>query len=130
MTAEYRQRGFSLLEVMVALVIAALVCGLAFNLIGQSSRAAWTGSQYQQALLLAESQMTLLTQQPQQWLGQQSGTLAGDFRWRARVQIDEAATGKRTNDEWTLYRIDLQLLWPDSPPTGVQLSTLKLGRKP
>ncbi|MCV6590145.1 MAG: type II secretion system GspH family protein [Marinobacterium sp.] len=59
----YHQHGFNLLEVLVALVIAALTCGLAFNLIGQSSQRAALNRDYLDALQLADRQLQYLQQQ-------------------------------------------------------------------
>lgn len=121
------QQGFSLLEVLVALVIAAMVCGLAFNIIGNASRTATTSQNYQTGLQLADAQLVRLARQPEQWLGQHQGTLPPYFSWQAQVSRWQDGTDQ-THPDWALYRIDLQLSWPERTAPPVKLSTLRLSR--
>lgn len=122
-----RQRGFSLLEILVALTIAASTCGVAFSLIGQSSRTATVNQNYQTALLLAESKMAEVSANPQRWLGENQGHYSAPFFWQTTVTSyqDEQTTGVR--HPFSLYRIDVQVGWIAGVKPAISLSTLRLG---
>ncbi len=122
----YSQPGFSLLEVLVALVIAAMVCGLAFKVIGNASRTAATSQDYQSGLQLADAQLARIALQPEKWLGQHQGTLPPHFYWQAQISHWQSTPDQPTSPDWALYRIDLQLGWTGRAEPPVRLSTLRL----
>lgn len=126
-TGTRRQRGFSLLEILVALTIAASTCGVAFSLIGQSSRTAALNQNYQTALLLAESKMAEVSANPHRWLGENTGLYSDPFFWQATVTPyqDEQTTDLR--HPFSLYRIDVQVGWSAGVKPVISLSTLRLG---
>lgn len=124
-------RGFSLLEVLVALVVASLICALAFRAIGGASRHTVHSQQFQHGLQLADSQMTELIQQPHHWLGRRQGRLPGGYRWASQVQPEQASNiDHEATSDWLLYRVDLQLLLPGANSPAIRLSTLRMGRQP
>lgn len=124
----HSQQGFSLLEVLVALIIAAMVCGLAFNIIGNASRTVATSQHYQTGLQLADAQLTRIARQPEHWLGQHQGTFPPRFHWQAQISQWQNSTNTTNHPDWVLYRIDLQLSWPERTTAPIQLSTLRLSR--
>lgn len=123
------QGGFSLLEILIALTIAATVCGLAFSIVGQSSRTATVNRHYQTALLLAESKMAELSANPQRWLGEHQDDYNDTYFWQAQVQRYQDDTTAGIKHPFALYQIDLQVGWQPDQASPISLSTLRLGRQ-
>lgn len=123
------QRGFSLLEVLVALTIAATTCGIAFSLIGQSSRTVNANQNYQTALLLAESKIAEVSASPLLWRGEHQGTFDEQFFWQANVTPYWDEHTEHLRHPFALYRIDIQVGWTVGVKPPISLSTLRLGRQ-
>lgn len=125
-----RQRGFSLLEVLVAFTILALAVGTILSLFATGLRNTAVASDYARALTLAESQLAYYQGIDPQRL--ESGLSEGEeqgFTWRSRVTPyeDVATTGGATR----LYLIDVDVQWQgDGRARSVQLSTLRIGAAP
>jgi len=120
------QRGFSLLEVLVALVIAAITCGLAFSIIGNNSRTAAVNQDYQTALILAQSHMTEVSIDPLKWLGEHNGAFDDHFHWQLSVTPYQLEATGPIDSPYLLYRIDLNVGWQGKRQPPIRLSTLKL----
>ena len=120
------QSGFSLLEVLIALVIAAITCGLAFSIIGNNSRTAAINQDYQTALLLAQTRMTEISIDPLLWLGEHQGTFDDHFHWQLSVAPYQLSTVSPVENPYQLYRIDLRVGWQGKSQAPIRLSTLKL----
>lgn len=125
-----RQRGYSLLEVLVAFTILALAVGTILSLFATGLRNTAVASDYARALTLAESQLAYYQGIDAQQLesGESDGVAEG-FAWHSRISpYDEVATGGRST---RLYRIDVDVDWGnDGKRRSVQLSTLRIGKVP
>lgn len=78
--------GFTLIEVLVALVIAALALGVLFEGSIEGLRSARVAAQYQEALSRARSHLAALVGQTGFRAGTQNGKDGGGFRWRTQVR--------------------------------------------
>jgi len=78
------QQGFSLLEVLVALVILAMSYGMVLQLLGGASQKASRTAEYRQALMVAEAQLSLATTVREPALLPESGQVDSRFRWQLR----------------------------------------------
>jgi general secretion pathway protein I len=132
--------GFSLLEVLVAFVIVALVATALFRLFGGALRNAAAADDWSRALLVAESRLALAAHaQPLREGADQGAELDGRIRWRSSVAPYETPN---TSDDLArvseqspnrLFRVSVDVSFPsDSGRQRVlSLSTLKLaGRNP
>lgn len=128
------QHGFSLLEVLIALLIAGLALASAFQAASASMRATATAQRYQEAVSRARSHLDGLGANLVS--GEQEGDDGGGFHWRVAVHpID--ATGKRdvtghsvANKETlvvTLYATTVWVSWKEGrQPRSVRLDSARL----
>jgi len=121
------QRGFSLLELLVAFAIMALSLGLIYRLTGGSARNVTDATQNQQAVWLAESLLASTSSvRADGW--NEDGESAG-YRWQVRSsRYGSAASGPQMV---TLHKIELSVFWTGGTRPGqLNLVTLLPERKP
>ena len=80
-----RERGFTLLEVLVAAAIAGLALAVLFQGAAGSVRSARVADHVQEAVSRARSRLAVLERGPVPQLGDQSGDDGGGFGWRSKV---------------------------------------------
>jgi general secretion pathway protein I len=120
-----RRRGFTLLEVLVALSILSLAVVSMIQLFGQGLRLLKVSGDYQQAVLLADQKAREVETVRE---GLETGR-EGDFEWERR------ATVTTVPEELTvfgvapirLYRVTVQVRWGGR---SVEVATLRTAREP
>lgn len=127
-----RLRGFTLLEVLVAFVILALVLTVLTRILSLSARSLATAEHYQQALSLASSQLAeVATQLSSTSSGRQRGRLPGGYRWEADIEPYEFETSSLALDERiSPMLIRVTVLWDDRQSQQISLSTIRLVEQP
>lgn len=123
-----KSSGFSLLEVLVAMAIAALSLGIIMNLFAGSSRASMLNQNYQLALQLAESQLEAVTATPLQNLPSDQGKF-DQYRWRSTVTPYQSAQPETIKYPFMLYQIQVEVSWGTREDYPVSLTTLRLGAR-
>lgn len=83
--ARKSERGFTLLEVIVAFAVVALALGAVFQIFSTGLRSAVVTENYNMATLLAESKLTAMGIEAPLAAGDQSGTFANGYRWQTTV---------------------------------------------
>ncbi len=78
-------RGFSLLEVLVAFTILAMLLGALFQVFSGGLRAARSGDQYTRATVIAQSRLASLGVEQPLREGVSSGTDDDPYHWRVTV---------------------------------------------
>lgn len=123
-----RQGGFTLLEVLIAFLIAALALGVLFRTGIESQGASAVSVRYQEAVSRARSRLAVLDGGLLAGGSDQQGDDGGGFRWRVRVSplsSTEAAGGP------TLYGVSVAVSWTaDRRERSVQIETQRLGIAP
>ncbi len=100
-------RGFTLLEVVVALAIMAMALGVLYRAIGGGVRAVGDTSHYAQAVVVAESLLEMRDSVPPGgW--NESGTWEA-FRWSVASSPYDAAGGQLI----PLHRVQVDVTWFD-----------------
>ena len=115
MNSSERQRGFALLEVLVAFAIAALALGLLYQAASDGGGAAQNAGYYEEAVSRAKSHMAALGRDSKVTEGEREGADGGPFRWR--ISISPAATAMAPRDaapttrRMTLYNVEVAVSW-------------------
>jgi general secretion pathway protein I len=135
----HRRQGLTLIEVLVAFVIAALAMGVLFSVAGNDLRAVEIAGRYQEALSRARSHLAAIGVGGPLAPGTQQGEDVGGFRWQ--VQIVELAVGVvsppssaaplSAGQAPALYQVSIAESWTDGTHVRVvRLSTERVGAAP
>lgn len=122
------QRGLTLLEMLVAFAIMALALGMLYRASGGAARAVGQIEQYQGAVVLAESLLSLRDAVPEQgWV--QTGSSAG-YVWTVTSAPFPASVGDLNAPP--LHEIKIAISWEDGMGRlrQFELNTLRPQRKP
>ena len=129
-------RGFSLIEVLVAFVILALVATALFRLFSASLANASASEEYSRALLVAESQLEMAAAaQPLRETSERGTEDAGRVSWETRVATHDAADVEPDLEKASetlamrMYRVsvDVRFTGADGRERSLSLATIRLG---
>lgn len=131
------QRGFTLLEVLVAFTLLALFFGALFQVFAGGLAATRSGESQSRAVLLAKSKLAEIVADDRIGPGTHSGLFepaareGPRYRWRAELaRYSEDALGRADRGELVPYRVDLEVTWDaDRGERGLVLSSLVLRPK-
>lgn len=129
-----RDAGFSLLEVLVAFVIAALALGALTQGAGGGLQAARLSGHYGEAVARARSRLAALGPSPAP--GQATGDDGGGYRWQTTVTAIATAGPPRAEDPQRAIRpvllgVAVRVSWRlDGGEREVVLATQRLGAAP
>lgn len=126
-----RQAGFTLLEVLVALVILSVAVVAALQLFGGGLRLARASGDHVEATLLAHAKLAEIGPGPVDE-GASEGS-EGDYHWTRRVTLEPelrpVQAGEAGADSVRLARVSVEVRWGKS--RRVELATLRVwGAKP
>jgi prepilin-type N-terminal cleavage/methylation domain-containing protein len=130
-------KGFTLLEVIVALIIAGIAAVALFEAVGSGLHESLTASMYDQAIVRAKSRLAAATHGTKLAAGDRRGDDGGGFRWRLRVAPLAAVTvrpigliGPRAASSIpvVLYSVSVWIGWNDGGvERDVHLDTEQVG---
>lgn len=133
-----REHGFTLLEVLVAFIIASLALGVLYTAGVGGLQATQTASRYGEAVARARSHLTMATHASPLLPGDWRGDDGGGFAWHLRVApiastvvrpINALTARGSSNFPLTLYAIGVSIAWRDSDSVReVHLETEQLGQ--
>ncbi|WP_417615066.1 type IV pilus modification PilV family protein [Oceanisphaera sp.] len=123
-----RQRGFSLLEVLVAFTILTITLGVLLNIFSLAIRTTHSALQQQKAMLLAESKLNELYADTTLQPGRERGWLDEHYWWETR--IEEFDTRELMDNQSMLlpYRLSVVVGWGQHDQ-HYRLTTLRLVRQ-
>jgi general secretion pathway protein I len=132
-----RQRGFTLVEVVVAFVLLTLVLSVSFEIFSRGMARAGDLDDRARALVMAQSRLGLAGLED----GWKEGVDTGQsedrrFQWTVTSRrVDELANGadgKPASSAYTMYRVDVHVGWrgADGREHSLDLATLATGAKP
>lgn len=126
-----RQRGFSLIEVVIALAVFAVAVGVCMQIATAGLRQSRIAAEQTQAALLAQSLLDMHGVGERLEPGRSSGRLEGDYQWELDVtpyevplQTDSPLASGFSAVQ--LFRLDLTIRWPAGPnERSARFSTLR-----
>jgi general secretion pathway protein I len=129
--AAWRQRGFSLLEVMVAFSIMAIAITALLRVFGNGLNQGSLSLDYARAVQHAESLLAGVGVETPLQLGDSQGTFDTDFHWRVHIGPFQADGAPQTqNLPFRLLSVQATVSWgaerPGQRERKVALTTLKL----
>jgi general secretion pathway protein I len=129
------QSGFTLVEIVVAFVLLALVLVTSFEIFTGGMRRAADLEDYSRALVLAQSKIAAAGAEEQF----KEGDVQGDsddrrFHWIVSIRrTDEGApaAGQPNNNPYALFHVDVRVGWvgADSRERSLAVSTMGLGSR-
>ena len=130
-----RQRGFTLVEIVVAFVLLSAVLMTGFEIFSQGLRRAGDLDDEARATVIAQSKLAAAGTEELfkegSWQGQSED---GRFRWTlvvTRTDEGSAGPGQPVNNAYQLFRVDVRVEWTtiDSRTRAIELATLGLGSR-
>jgi general secretion pathway protein I len=132
-----RETGFTLIEVVVAFVLLALVLGVSFEIFSKGLARAGELDDRARALVVAQSRLAATGAEEAIKEGVTSGaTDDRRFEWTVTVrradELAAGADGKPPASAYALYRVDVHVAWhgADARDHALDLATLSTGAKP
>jgi general secretion pathway protein I len=122
-----RAQGFTLLEVLVALIVFALVVGILAQILRTGLRQSATSETTATATLLARSQLARVGTELPIEVGSVEGEADG-MHWRTAITL---AAPPKEQSELAGYRVEVTVAWgDDQAQQEVTLTTLRIGPVP
>jgi general secretion pathway protein I len=125
-------RGFTLLEVLIAFVIAALALGVMFEAAVGALHASHTAAQYDEAVTRARSRLAMATSGGALMPGDWTGDDGGGYRWHLHIAPIASSTpnpGVGSPMPLALYSVSVTVTWPDGDQTReVRLVSEQIGQ--
>lgn len=119
------EAGFSLIEVLTALVIASFALVVLMRGLGTSQGSAIYLESHLGARLLARSILEDERQDAETKTGQRSGD-SGQYHWSLEVESTELAGTSKSNTGGQLYKLTVEIGW--APRGRLVLDTMKFGK--
>jgi general secretion pathway protein I len=120
-----RQGGFSLLEVVVAFAILALILGLLIQVFSRAITTTALSGDYSRAATLAEERLNAVGTEIPLEIGSYQGETDGGFAWRVDIDLYEPldVSWEPTIDAFLVVAL---ASWGGEPGRRIRLSTLRI----
>jgi general secretion pathway protein I len=113
MSSKGASRGFSLLEVMVAFTILAMLLGALFQVFSAGMHAARSGDRYTRATVIAQSQLAALGVEFPLAEGVTSGSTDDAYHWRVIVSSYTDDELPLTASQLQPLAVDVEVFWEE-----------------
>ena len=127
MSHRIHQRGFSLLEVLVAFAILSISLGVILQVFATGLRNAGMADDYTRATLYAESILAAIGREAPPSAGVREGPINDQFSWRSTVSEYAEGMPDPERTQVRAFRVSIEVFWPGLARTrSVMLETLRL----
>jgi general secretion pathway protein I len=116
--------GFTLLEILVALVIFALAFGVLAQIMQTGLRQSAGAQSVAGATLLARSELARVGIEVPLQVGRAEGETEDGMRWQTEIEVVE---GPDEDQSLALYQVQVTVAWGASPAEQLSLTTLRTG---
>jgi general secretion pathway protein I len=116
--------GFTLLEILVALVIFALAFGVLAQIMQTGLRQSTVARSLAGATLLARSELARVGIEVPLQVGAAEGESEDGMHWRTEIELVE---GPHEEQSLVLYQVQVTVAWGASPAEQLVLTTLRTG---
>lgn len=121
------QQGFSLLEVIAAIMLLAIAFAALMKVAGASINLSQNAAEHSEAAMRARSLLDSAFVGEPLKVGSQSGQFDQRFRWRLDVTAWNGAGQTPPSAPLHLYQLDLDVMWgPQAHPRSAHFRTLRL----
>jgi len=125
----HHQRGFSLLEILIAFSILALSLGILLNIFSGGLRRAMVADEYQQAVTIAQSLNDAAGIMWKLEAGEHQGEILEKYSWRINVQPMNVKQSDAIANGLQAYTVTITIEWFAGKKNRLfELNTLKLTR--
>lgn len=127
-----KNRGMTLIEVLVAFVILSLAMGVIMQIFFGGMRNGRLADGYSRAVFLAESKLAAVGVEQPLAVSQESGQLGADMGWRITITpYDDGGAADRLLMAQRLYQVQVVVNWrEEGQQRQIALNSLRLGPKP
>jgi len=123
-----RSAGFTLLEVLIALIIAAIALAELMRAATSGINMTRTATRYEQALVRARSHLDVALHEAILAPRENQGDDGGGFDWRVRIAPFARTTPNPPDAQVTLYAVSVWIAWHDGDAEReVELDTRQVG---
>lgn len=128
-------RGFSLLEVLVAFVMLALILGTSMQIFSGGLRNISRVDEYQQAILLGQNKLASIGIETPLKISESNGEFNDIYRWQLSIRPYLTAPTQTTDQAGvpaptlpiSLLEVEIQIFWNNNnQPRSANLKTLRL----
>jgi general secretion pathway protein I len=119
--------GFTLLEVLVALVIFALAFGVLAQIMQTGLRQSAVARSLATATLLARSELARVGVEVPLQVGRADGETEDGMRWHTEIELVDWPSERQS---LAAYQIQVTVTWGPSPAEQLTLTTLHIGLPP
>lgn len=123
-----RNAGFTLLEVLVAFVIAAISIGVVMRIFSGGLNNLRVADEYSRAVFIAQSKLAAVGVEAPLQLGEQAGEAGRQFHWRVDVRPYDTGRAAQPGGA-VLYEVRVDVSWSEGEKARrIELVTLRVGR--
>lgn len=119
-----RSRGFTLLEILVALVVFALAFGVLAQIMQTGLRQSTLARSLAGATMLARSELARVGIEVPLQVGAITGESEDGLRWQTEIELVEQPS---EDQSLALYEVQVTVAWGESPAEQLVLTTLRTG---
>lgn len=125
-----RQQGFTLIEILVAFMVLTLTLTVVFRIFSEGLRNVQLSSDYSQAVMVAESQLTATGVTTPLEIGEASGAWDERFHWQRVIETYQPwEEQKELTRKVDSYRVTVNVAWDRyEKQRRLSLSSIRLGK--